>query len=101
MQWVLLATLPGIVVLTAAFGLGTLNNIVLACIFALLLEAITLKLMARPVKTQLSDYSAIVTAVLLGIALPPFSAWWVIFCRYLLCDCCCQTTLRRPWLQSI
>jgi len=78
MQLVLLATIPGIVALTLAFGWGTFCNVVLASVFALALEALTLRLLKKPVGFYLNDYSALVTAVLLGIALPPLSSWWII-----------------------
>jgi electron transport complex protein RnfD len=78
MQLVLLATLPGVLALTFVFGWGTLINILLAVVFAIALEASALKLRRRPVKFYLNDYTAIVTAVLLAIALPPYSSWWVI-----------------------
>tara|TARA_B100000767_G_scaffold240964_1_gene237187 strand:- start:1 stop:1047 length:1047 start_codon:yes stop_codon:yes gene_type:complete len=78
MQLVLLATLPGVLALTFAFGWGTLVNILLAVIFAIALEASALKLRKRPIKFYLNDYTAIVTAVLLAIALPPYSSWWII-----------------------
>jgi electron transport complex protein RnfD len=78
MQLVLLATLPGVLALTFVFGWGTLVNILLAVVFAIALEASALKLRRRPVKFYLNDYTAIVTAVLLAIALPPYSSWWVI-----------------------
>lgn len=78
MQQVLLATVPGIIVLTHFFGFGTLVNILWASILALCFEALALKLRKRPVGFYLKDYSALVTAVLLGIALPPYSPWWLI-----------------------
>tara|TARA_S200000501_G_scaffold177680_1_gene167368 strand:- start:13641 stop:14621 length:981 start_codon:yes stop_codon:yes gene_type:complete len=78
MQLVLLATLPGVLALTFVFGWGTLVNILLAVVFAIALEASALKLRRQPVKFYLNDYTAIVTAVLLAIALPPYSSWWVI-----------------------
>lgn len=77
MRWVLIATLPGVLALTMSFGWGTLVNIVLASIFALALEALVLKLRQRPIRFYLSDYSALVTAVLLGIALPPYAPFWL------------------------
>ncbi|MBR9805222.1 hypothetical protein GYB62_01735 [bacterium] len=78
MRWVLLATLPGIAALTAAFGWGTLVNIVVVSIFSLLLESLVLLWRKRPVVFYLRDYSALVTAVLLGIALPPYAPWWLL-----------------------
>ena len=78
MQWVLLATLPGLAALTVFFGIGSLINVVLACLFALLFEAAALKLRKRNVLFYLRDCSALVTAVLLGLALPPYCPWWVV-----------------------
>lgn len=78
MRLVILATLPGIAALTIFFGWGTLTNVVLACAFGTLFEAIVVALRKRPVSIYLKDYSALLTAVLLGIALPPYAAWWVI-----------------------
>lgn len=78
MQQVLLATVPGLIVLTHFFGFGTLINVLWASILALAFEALALKLRKRPIGFYLGDYSALVTAVLLGIALPPYSPWWLI-----------------------
>jgi len=78
MQWVLLATLPGIFALTIFFGWGTLVNVLCAATFALAFEALALTLRKRPLGFYLKDYSALVTAFLLGIALPPGSEWWLI-----------------------
>ncbi len=78
MQQVLLATLPGIAALTLFFGPGSLINIVLCAVFCLALEAGFLGLRGRPAMPFLKDYSALVTAILLGIALPPYSPWWLL-----------------------
>ena len=78
MRDVLLATLPGVAVLTWLFGLGTLSNIIIASAFALGFEAIILKLRKRPVAFYLKDLSALVTAILLAVAMPPGSSWWLI-----------------------
>ncbi len=78
MQYVLLATLPGIIVLTHFFGFGTLVNILWGCTVAVACEALALKLRRRPLGFYLGDFSALVTATLLCIALPPYSPWWLI-----------------------
>lgn len=78
MQTVLLAALPGVVALTVFFGFGSISNIILASLFCVGLEALCLKVRKRNLQFYLRDYSAIVTAILIGIALPPFSAWWLI-----------------------
>jgi electron transport complex protein RnfD len=78
MQKVLLATAPGVVALTWFFGFGTLVNIAWGCLVALACEALALTLRRRPVRFYLGDCSALVTATLLCIALPPYSPWWLI-----------------------
>ncbi|MBN1966417.1 MAG: RnfABCDGE type electron transport complex subunit D, partial [Anaerolineae bacterium] len=69
--------LPGIALMTYVFGVGVLANIAIACIVATACEALMLALRGRPVKTFLSDYSAVVTALLLALALPPLAPWWL------------------------
>ena len=78
MQHVLLATVPGIIVLTHFFGFGTLVNILWGGIVALACEALALALRGRPLAFYLKDYSALVTSTLLCIALPPYAPWWLI-----------------------
>ncbi|MEM1153901.1 MAG: electron transport complex subunit RsxD [Pseudomonadota bacterium] len=78
MQKVLLATVPGVVVMTHFFGFGTIVNLIWACIVALVCEALALKLRKRPILPYLNDYSALVTATLLAVSLPPYSPWWLI-----------------------
>ncbi len=78
MQWVMLATLPGFFALSYFFGWGTLINLIIACSTALVSEAFVLRLRKRPVLHYLKDCSALVTAVLLGLALPPYAPWWLV-----------------------
>ncbi|ARU87581.1 electron transport complex subunit RsxD [Pseudomonas sp. M30-35] len=77
MLQVLLATVPGILALTWLFGFGTLINLLWASVCALGFEALILTLRKRPVGFFLKDYSALVTAVLLALALPPYAPWWL------------------------
>ena len=77
MLLVLAATLPGILALTWLYGAGTLINLVWASAVALGMEALLLKLRQRPVAFFLGDGSALVTAVLLALALPPYAPWWL------------------------
>lgn len=78
MRLVLLATLPGLIALSYFFGPGTLMNVVMAGASAMALEALVLKLRQRPVMFYLNDCSALVTGVLLGLALPPYCPWWIV-----------------------
>ncbi|WP_339339609.1 electron transport complex subunit RsxD [uncultured Oceanicoccus sp.] len=78
MQLVLLATIPGVLALSWHFGWGVLVNIAFASAVALAAEALALTLRKRPLGFYLGDYSALVTAVLLAIAMPAYSPWWLI-----------------------
>ncbi len=73
----LLALIPALIALVYYFGPGVLINLILAIIVALLAEALMLHLRGRPLKPFLTDGSAIVTAVLLAMALPSLAPWWL------------------------
>lgn len=77
MLTVILATVPGLAVITGLFGFGTLVNVILASTVALASEALVLTWRKRPVMFFLRDNTALLTGVLLGLALPPFAPWWV------------------------
>jgi Na+-translocating ferredoxin:NAD+ oxidoreductase subunit D len=77
MLTVILATLPGLAVITVFFGFGTLINVLLASASAIVAEALILKLRQRPLGFYLKDNSALLTGVLLGLALPPLAPWWI------------------------
>jgi electron transport complex protein RnfD len=77
MLQVLLATLPAVLAMTWLFGIGTLVNLLLAGGMALGFEAAILALRKRPIGFYLRDGSALVTAVLLALALPPYAPWWL------------------------
>ncbi len=78
MKLVIMATIPGLISLSYFFGPGTLINVVMMVAACVGFEAAVLKLRKRPMGFYLSDYSAVVTGVLLGIALPPLAPWWLI-----------------------
>jgi len=77
MRKVLYALLPGIVLYVFFFGWGIAFHLLLASITALAVEALMLWLRQRPIKPFLSDHSAIVTAWLLILAIPPLAPWWI------------------------
>ena len=77
MLLVLLACAPGALALTWLFGIGTLVNLLWASLVAIGVEAAILKIRQRPLVFYLSDGSALVTAVLLALALPPYAPWWL------------------------
>lgn len=78
MRLVALATLPGLVAMTLSFGWGSLFNVALASLSAMAFEAVIVRLRGRPVLFYLGDCSALVTGVLLGLALPPYCPWWLV-----------------------
>ncbi|MCH1930171.1 electron transport complex subunit RsxD [Shewanella sp. A25] len=78
MQRVILCLLPGLVVQCAFFGWGTLIQVLLAIAVALACEAAVMKLRNRSIKSALSDNSAMLTAMLIGVAIPPLAPWWMI-----------------------
>jgi electron transport complex protein RnfD len=74
----LLALVPGIIAYTWIYGGGILVSITVATITALACEAALLKIRHRPIKPYLIDMSAVVTAWLLALALPPLAPWWLV-----------------------
>ena len=77
MLQVILALIPGVIAMTWYFGWGVLINMAVAICFALGFEAVVLKLRKRPVLPTLMDLSAVVTALLFAIAVPPLLPWWL------------------------
>ncbi|GAB1231696.1 electron transport complex subunit RsxD [Ferrigenium sp. UT4] len=75
---VLLALLPGIALYVWYFGPAILVSITLASITALAAEALMLTLRKRPLKPFLSDNSALLTAWLLALSVPPMAPWWLV-----------------------
>ncbi|ADE12620.1 electron transport complex subunit RsxD [Sideroxydans lithotrophicus] len=75
---VLLALIPGIALYVWYFGPAILVSIVLASATALATEAAMLKLRQRPLKPFLTDNSALLTAWLLALSIPPLAPWWLV-----------------------
>ncbi len=77
MRQVLYALIPAALAHCWYFGPGLAINIVIALSVAVAVEAGALRWQRLPVKPALSDYTAVVTAVLLAFALPPLTPLWV------------------------
>lgn len=77
MRQVLMALAPGLAALTWFFGFGHVVNVAIAALVALSAEAAALALRKTVVLPTLRDSSVLVTAVLLGAALPPYCPWWL------------------------
>jgi electron transport complex protein RnfD len=74
---VIFALIPGTLVYIHFFGWGVMINILIAIITALVCETIILKIRQRPVKPFIYDGTAVLTAILLALALPTLAPWWI------------------------
>lgn len=77
MLHVMLACIPAILVQIIAFGWGNLIHIMLAIITALACEAAVITLRKRSVFFTLTDYSAALTGLLIGLSIPGIAPWWM------------------------
>jgi len=78
MRQVLYALVPTVALHVVFFGPGLLIQIVLGVVTALAAEAAALRLRGKPLPPFLLDGSAIITAVLLALCLPPLAPWWLV-----------------------
>jgi len=67
------ATLFGLV----EFGWPAINLFILSLVTVLATEAACLKMAGEPVRPALGDGSALLTAWLLALSLPPWAPWWI------------------------
>lgn len=88
MFWVILAMIPAIILQIYYFGFGVLIQSALAIGLALLLEWGVSLLRKRPALSDISDFSVILTALILAVAIPPYAPYWIIligtFCAVIL-----------------
>ena len=77
MLQVLIALVPAAIAHVWYFGPGFIFNLIVAAAACIAGEAFMTHLRGRPVEGALSDYSALVTAALLAVALPSLTPWWV------------------------
>ena len=77
MMQVMLALVPGVAAYVWFFGWGVVINISIAVCAAVAAEALMLRARRQPVMQFLTDGSALVTATLLALAIPPTAPWWV------------------------
>lgn len=76
MMYVVYSLLPAVAVSIYFFGYYALKTYILTVVFTLGFEALFQKIRKKPI--TLSDNSALVTAILLAMNLPPVSPWWLI-----------------------
>jgi electron transport complex protein RnfD len=77
MRQVIYALVPAIAAHAWFFGPGVLVQITLAAGFAVGFEALMLKLRKKPLRLFLGDFSAVLTAILFALCLPPLAPWWI------------------------
>lgn len=77
MRLVMLLAIPGILVQTWFFGFGVIINLAIALVVAVATEALILEIRKKNFELAIKDSSAMVTALLLAISIPPFSPWWI------------------------
>jgi Na+-translocating ferredoxin:NAD+ oxidoreductase subunit D len=78
MRLVLFALAPTVVLHTVFFGPGLIVQMLLGAGAALAAEALALRLRGKPLAPFLTDGSALVTAALLALCLPPLAPWWMV-----------------------
>ena len=78
MRHVLYALIPGVLVSYYFFGFSILIQILLGVMAALISEALVLYFRQKLILPTLTDGTAILTAVLLAIAIPSIAPWWLI-----------------------
>jgi len=74
---VIYALIPGTLVYVHFFGFGVIINIIIAVVTALICEVTILKIRNRPIKPFIYDGTAVLTAILLALALPTLTPWWL------------------------
>lgn len=77
MAEVCVALLPGALMMIWVSGWGVLINMALAVGFALAAEALVMGLRGRALRPALGDLSAVLTALLFALAVPPTLPWWM------------------------
>lgn len=78
MLWVMGAMLPAVAVQCYYFGYGVLIQIVIALGLAVFIELLVAKLRKKSLSFYLADLTGLVTAIMLAIAIPPYSPYWII-----------------------
>jgi len=78
MRLVIYAAIPGLIMQVVMFGYGLLIQLCLAIATAIISEVFVLELRKKNSERAVKDYSAVLTAILLALSIPPLAPWWVI-----------------------
>ena len=77
MRNTLFALVPGVAVIFFFWGYAFLFNALIAIISAVICEWLCLKLRKIPARHFVNDMSALLTGLLIALALPPHLPWWI------------------------
>ncbi|MDD6546622.1 MAG: RnfABCDGE type electron transport complex subunit D [Pseudomonadota bacterium] len=72
------ALMPAAAALTFAYGFGVIWHIIIAVAAAEIFEALCILLRGKSVGTALGDLSALLTAVIFALAVPPYLPWYLV-----------------------
>ena len=72
------ALTPAAAALTFAYGFGVIWHIIIAVVAAEVFEAVCVLMSGRSVGTALGDLSAMLTAVIFALAVPPYLPWYLV-----------------------
>lgn len=78
MLWVIAAMLPALFVQLFYFGYGVLVQLMIAVGFAVVIEIAIAKLRKKPTAFYVADMSGVLSAMILAMAIPPYSPYWII-----------------------
>jgi electron transport complex protein RnfD len=78
MRLVIFALVPAVIMHIIFMGPGVLVQMILGTATALACEAVALRLRKQSLRRFLTDYTAIITALLLALCLPPLAPWWLV-----------------------
>ncbi len=77
MQTVCFALIPGTIAEIYFLGWGIAINLILCISYAVVAEALVLKLRNKDIYTSIFDFSAVITGWLIALAVPPLLPWWM------------------------
>ncbi|MDP5215499.1 electron transport complex subunit RsxD [Pseudoalteromonas tunicata] len=75
---VIFACIPGLIAQCYFFGTAVLIQLLLAVITAVVCESAVMMLRKRAALPVITDFSGILTAVLLALSIPSLAPWWII-----------------------
>lgn len=78
MLWVIFSMLPAIFALWYFFGYGVLIQITIALMLAIVIELSVAKIRRKPTAFYLSDFSGVLTGLILAVSIPPYAPYWLI-----------------------